>query len=160
MASRMRLAWVGCGFLVVVLVLTALFWLFRYFQIRTAKEYVSFATHFMNPETSITRETYQKYGVPRALRSNNEVATYYLLKSADMGYLEYTGAYYYLGLLFLDQDCSVAKYYLERHNALVNSDEVRDDIELIEKDGCEALLRKFSSAKESKVPRKDSSSNS
>lgn len=153
MVVRTRLALVVCGCLLVGLVLIVLFWFSRYSQIRRAKEYVSVAIHFMNPETSISQETYQRYGLPRALRSKNEAATYFLLKSADMGYLEYTGAYYYLGLLFLDQDCDVAKYYLERHSALVNSDEVREDIELIEKEGCGAVLRKFSSAKESKTPK-------
>jgi len=152
MGIRLSLLRVVIGILLVVVVSMILFWFFRFYQIRTAKKYVSVAMHFMNPETSFTRETRQKYGIPRALRSNNEVATYYLLKSADMGYLEYSGAYYYLGLLFLDQDCDVAQYYLKRHNALVNSDEVSADIELIEKEGCGAVLRKFSSAKESEVP--------
>ncbi len=152
MGIRFSLLQVVAGILAVVIVSIILFWFFRYFQIRTAKEYVSVAIHFMNPEISISRETYQRYGIPRALRSNSEVATYFLLKSADIGYLEYSGAYYYLGLLFLDQDCGVARYYLERHNALVNSDEVSADIELIEKEGCGALLRKFTSAKESEAP--------
>lgn len=129
-------------------VLTAIFvgWIWRNLEIQQAKNLTWAARHFMRPDLDLSEDSYREYDIPRALTSKDDIAVYFLLRSIDVGYVQYSGAYYVLGRFFLERNCEVSEYYFSLHYDAVNDDEILAILNTIQKEGCAAAKDRFFSS--------------
>lgn len=79
---------------------------------------VALALTFFNMAQTPTPDVLELRGVPRALRTKEQLALYYLLKAAEHDKELESGALFHLGLYFLrEDDCELARHYFSGHLA-------------------------------------------
>ena len=93
-----------------------------------------------NHKGAIPSVVYRQYDIPRSLKSKREVTLFLLEKAADLD--PKAGAYYNLGLYYLNYDCEKAPLYFEK-NLTANPGETDSPpiLEAFRKCGCPCAHR-------------------